>query len=301
MTSILNGSDVANSPGVRAAQSNVSKWTDQLADLSMQAAELAASNIPVVGTALDAKSFWSNWKAGSYGGMFVDAIGMVPGFGDGAKSAIRGTRLARAGQKALSQFTEAKKSLDVARKAAAARLYRKMQKMTPFEKYKEALRKCNSEACKRKAREQYKKDRYARLPQNGTWKGTPGDSMFVPNKDSELGKYMSQKYPDQQGINFKNGEPDFSPFAKEQVYIPNMGERKGGADVPTDFTQARQAMRDKNNGNWNPAVDERGLTWHHVGDGSTMQLVDSKIHNTATNGGGVAHSGGNSMTTDPEY
>ncbi|WP_077122794.1 HNH endonuclease [Agrobacterium rosae] len=45
-------------------------------------------------------------------------------------------------------------------------------------------------------------------------------------------------------------------------------------------------MRDKNNGNWNQAVAERGLTWHHVGDGSIMQLVDSKIHNTATNGGG---------------
>lgn len=300
MTAILNGSDVANAPNVRNAQGNVSSWTDTLTDLSIQAAELAASNIPVVGTALDAKSFWSNWKAGSVGGMFVDAIGMVPGFGDGAKSAIRGTRLARAGQKALSKLDEAKKALDQARKAEAARLYGKLQKRTPFEKYKDALKKCNSEECKRKAKQKYKEDRYARLPKNGTWKGAPGDSMFVPKKGSELEKYMGEKYPGVEGVNFKNGEPDFSPFSKGEVYIPDMGGRKNGADVPTDFTQARQAMRQKN-GSWDKSVDELGYTWHHKGDGATMELVDSKIHNTALDGGGVAHSGGNSMTADPEY
>lgn len=50
-------------------------------------------------------------------------------------------------------------------------------------------------------------------------------------------RFGSNKHYQRELLKVKNGEPDFSPFAKEQVYIPNMGERKGGADVPTDFTQ----------------------------------------------------------------
>jgi RHS repeat-associated protein len=78
------------------------------------------------------------------------------------------------------------------------------------------------------------------------------------------------------GIPFNaNGFPDFSSVAKETVKIVYTGTREG------DYEAANLAA----------GLQEtpEGYTWHHVEDGTTMQLVPTDIH-TAT-----GHTGGFSM------
>jgi hypothetical protein len=78
------------------------------------------------------------------------------------------------------------------------------------------------------------------------------------------------------GIPFNaHGFPDFSSVAKETVKIVYTGTREG------DYEAANLAA----------GLEEtpEGYTWHHVEDGTTMQLVPTDIH-TAT-----GHTGGFSM------
>ncbi len=76
------------------------------------------------------------------------------------------------------------------------------------------------------------------------------------------------------GIPFRNGFPDFSSVATHTVSITQTGVNK------TDFAAANLAAGIKST-----PVD---FTWHHVEDGTTMQLVPSDIHaKTGHSGGGA--------------
>ncbi|NTE90140.1 HNH endonuclease [Agrobacterium rubi] len=107
----------------------------------------------------------------------------------------------------------------------------------------------------------------------------------------------------QDGVQYRDGKPDFSPFTARdkngqpiEARISNMKGDRRGADG--DFGQARDAMAEKYNG-WNASKMEDGYSWHHNEDTSTMQLVDRRIHGTKYGGG--AHSGGASAVKDPDY
>jgi hypothetical protein len=117
----------------------------------------------------------------------------------------------------------------------------------------------------------------------------------VPDADTPLGQALT-KYQGIDGIEFRNGFPDFSPFVKTgpdgrpaSVEIPNMQGNNRGADG--DFGQAREALREQSGESWTKS-QEKGYTWHHSEDGTTMLLVDRDIH------GNTAHQGGASMMRD---
>jgi hypothetical protein len=100
----------------------------------------------------------------------------------------------------------------------------------------------------------------------------------------------------------KNGFPDFSPFMKRgpdgnptEVEIPDMRGNNDGArrdGTFGDFGQARKAMEERLGQRWYSGAEERGSTWHHKEDGTTMQLVDFEVHDN------TPHQGGASMMRD---
>jgi RHS repeat-associated protein len=75
------------------------------------------------------------------------------------------------------------------------------------------------------------------------------------------------------GIPFRNGFPDFSKVATQTVTI----KQTGG---PADFAAANLAA--------GLSETPKGSTWHHVEDGTTMQLVPTDIHAKTGHSGGAA-------------
>ncbi|ASY66743.1 hypothetical protein SJ05684_b57610 (plasmid) [Sinorhizobium sojae CCBAU 05684] len=259
-----------------------------------------------MGGVVDVASAIGNAWSGNWADAGLDLFGLIPGWGDGAKAAVKGTKLARYAEKLVSQVAAAQRKVqaleDHVRKTAAASKYWASKRGEAYRKLQEDLKKCNSKACRQKKIEEYKNGgKYKNIPREGKWSGEPGNSKWTPEPGSEAERAL--KDYGQDGVQYRNGKPDFSPFLKNgpdgqpvQTRIPDMqGNHAGGTG---DFGQARDAMAEKY-GSWNATKMERGYTWHHNEDTSTMQLVDRRIHGTRYGGG--AHSGGASAVNDPAY
>ncbi|MDR2354375.1 MAG: HNH endonuclease, partial [Deltaproteobacteria bacterium] len=91
---------------------------------------------------------------------------------------------------------------------------------------------------------------------------------------------LARRYPD--GVKFdKSGYPDFSPYAKNKVTVPNLDGKIGSN---ADFVKANKAANlDKTPDNF---------TWHHHQNGRDMYLVPTDLHKA------VDHSGGASLLRD---
>ena len=76
------------------------------------------------------------------------------------------------------------------------------------------------------------------------------------------------------GMPFKNGFPDFSSVATHTVQIEQTGKNA------MDFAKANEAA--------GLTATPKGYTWHHVEDGTTMQLVPMDIHGATGHTGGAA-------------
>jgi hypothetical protein len=76
------------------------------------------------------------------------------------------------------------------------------------------------------------------------------------------------------GVAFKEGFPDFSQQAVKEVKLNNLS----GTDK--DFGLANKAAGYEST--------PKGYTWHHVQDGTTMQLVPTSIHQQTAHTGGSA-------------
>lgn len=153
----------------------------------------------------------------------------------------------------------------------------------------------------------------------GVFEGDRGNSAFRPhNRDVRL---LMKEYG-QEKVEYKNGFPDFSPFAiletpwgkmDTTVEIGHMtgqrenarweyGRRKDSHDIRTDlgnYAQADVALcqkineRVKGTGVELTPKDivtfrEKNFTWHECEDGKTMQLIPTKIHDTCRHTGGAA-------------
>jgi hypothetical protein len=139
------------------------------------------------------------------------------------------------------------------------------------------------------------------LPENdGHWTGDRGNSVWVPDNDyipkkgnpsNETWGEIKERYGID-GIEFKNGESDFTQISEGTVEI---------ADFTTDrklnFMQADESLANKwteegKDGKvWSPQDvsdyrKENSLSWHERSDQKTMDLVPSIVH------GNVPHSGG---------
>jgi hypothetical protein len=309
---------------VNRAQENLDAQNDMIAELGTDVALTACSSVPGVGIVCDFASLGrSVWKK-DWAGAAMDLFGFVPVFGDAGKAAAKGAdiletaddlrraqgvaqevvnqarRVVNGGADALRGAARAAGEMSTLRRAAARR-YWAQQNRRRLREIQDAYRKCNDAACRRARREEMHELRRnpvgaGRLPrEGGAWRGTPGNGTWVPDADTPLGQALT-KYQGIDGIEFRNGFPDFSPFVKTgpdgrpaSVEIPNMQGNNRGADG--DFGQAREALREQSGESWTKS-QEKGYTWHHSEDGTTMLLVDRDIH------GNTAHQGGASMMRD---
>ena len=170
----------------------------KIKDLSADAALLAGSSLPPpFGTAADVASLAKSVATGDWGGAFWDAVGFIPIVGDGAKAAVKGTKIAR-------RLKAINKSLDKARDI--------------IRKKKEDLAKL----CKKK-----------RVKNKGNTTKAAEDCGTVNcgegNNTTEK-KIGSQKYTiDEQGRTVKaEGVIDGSHKGRKKKYVP---EPAGGRDV----------------------------------------------------------------------
>ncbi len=119
-------------------------------------------------------------------------------------------------------------------------------------------------------------------PERGAW--VPGGARRprrpmnyrhagYPFPRAKLSPELQVKYPN--GVVFKpSGHPDFSPYSVKTVPIKMTGDR------PRDFKLANEAAGLRRT--------PEGYTWHHVEDGTTMQLVPTDLHEAVRHSGGVS-------------
>ncbi len=129
---------------------------------------------------------------------------------------------------------------------------------------------------------------------NGSWTDSRGDSMWIPDDDAVPTRYnpngltwrqILDKY-NIEGIEYKDGDPDFSPISKGEVQIDDFTD-----DRSSNFAQADEALAKKRGCSpeevkkWR---QENGYTWHECRDCKTMQKVPSEVHNNMDHSGGVS-------------
>ena len=139
------------------------------------------------------------------------------------------------------------------------------------------------------------------LPRDGgEWSGEIGDSIWLPNRDEipkrppnnekTWGEILDENGVE--GIEFKDGEPDFSKVSEATVEIQDFT-----VDRNANFTQADEKLADqwtsesKDGKTWTPQDvkeyrKENNLSWHERSDMKTLDLVSQEIH------GNIPHSGG---------
>lgn len=160
-------------------------------------------------------------------------------------------------------------------------------------------------------------ERINRTPSDSSrWTGKRGESeckAVTPATQAILDKHG------QQGVNYSNGIPDFSPFSESTVTIDKMsGSRtstrtkivdknnafgraesyhyktKVGNYNQADIATSKAWSASKRDGlDWSPhdvAVyrKQNGLTWHECNDGKTMMLIPTRINSEFTHLGGTS-------------
>lgn len=142
------------------------------------------------------------------------------------------------------------------------------------------------------------------LPQScGEWSGEAGDSTWkpdsqeIPKKPPENEKTWGEILEpyNTDGVEFRDGEPDFSPFAEASVEIDDFSDNRNANFTQADEKCAEQwSAENKDNRQWS-AEDVReyrrdnSLSWHERSDMQTLDLVPQEVH------GNIPHSGGISV------
>ena len=122
----------------------------------------------------------------------------------------------------------------------------------------------------------------------GQWITERAESHFISDKTGEVKKYLDEAGVD--GVEYKNGMPDFSPFSKGEVKLENMTN-----DRKTNFSTADEALAEiwsTPDEKWTAADiadwrEDNKYTWHELNDLETIQLVPSKINSVFKHLGGV--------------
>lgn len=315
MGDILDNTTLPDSPAVNNAQAQIDAQNQILIDLAKEAGLLAASSSPVGGQIVDGASLAHNLAQGNIGGAILDGIGFVPVFGDAAKGAIRGTRIARAVARAnramdaaTASLASARRLQRLARTRRAAGTYWdrvRQRRQAIIDKYKD----CNTKAC-RDARDKELRG-VSRLPANGgKWvdeAGNPvpaGTGRWLPDEGSSLHNALGRHQQPVTGVPFNDGKPDFSGFPPRGYDSPPRVEIEMSGNSARDISAARQQYY-ADTGTRTPSSGGPG-TWHHEPDGVTMSYVDKDVHTAyqLPNGSpnsGTPHAGGDSMTRDPAF
>ena len=138
---------------------------------------------------------------------------------------------------------------------------------------------------------------------NGKWSGDRGESMFVPTVDRVCEILRNKGL---EGINYRDGIPDFNPISEAKVTIQGMsqhrlsqmgenGERIVGNYEKADIECAKAWNLEQRDGkddwthqdvkNWREA---NGCTWHEDNDMKTCCLVPTEVHDVCRHLGGVS-------------
>ena len=130
--------------------------------------------------------------------------------------------------------------------------------------------------------------------ENGQWEGERGNSKwkpdddYVPQKQNPEGKTWGDILKDQglDGINFKDGEPDFSSISKGDVEIEDFSSSRDDNFDKADIELAKKrGCSPEEVAKWRK---ENGYTWHECRDMKTMQKVPSIVHNNVSHRGGIS-------------
>lgn len=128
----------------------------------------------------------------------------------------------------------------------------------------------------------------------GTWEGERGNSKWIPDDD-----YTPQKHnPENKtwgevkneygidGVDFKEGEPNFSEVSKGEVTLDQKETDRGIVFNEADTKLAEQRGCEP----WEVYKwrKENGYTWHETSDGLRAQKVPNIVH------GNISHAGGHS-------
>lgn len=132
---------------------------------------------------------------------------------------------------------------------------------------------------------------------DGVWEGEVGESKLIPN-DPEIRESLKEFGID--GIEYKNGIPDFSPISKEIVQIGDMSENRKYNFRQADRELAKKWNEEEKDGrtdwtrndveNWRQESWKQGngYSWHEDNDMKTMYLVKGDIHLACKHLGGVS-------------
>lgn len=118
------------------------------------------------------------------------------------------------------------------------------------------------------------------LVHNACGDGGKGGVQKVGGRNPINSKYAGDTHPS--GVEFtEQGFPDFTPHAKAQISSNNLT-----GNYAKDSAIANQAV--------GYPKTPKNMVWHHVEDGTTMQLIPKSIHATRhTGGAAVIRNGGN--------
>lgn len=143
------------------------------------------------------------------------------------------------------------------------------------------------------------KERIDRTPREnsdrGKWTGDRGESTFI-SSDEEMQKLLAQFGLD--GIEYKDGIPDFSKCSACTVGIDNMSENRYGKDG--NFAQCDSKCAEQWNNEGRAGKTDRtardvkewreinGYSWHERNDMKTCDLIPTEINDYFGHLGGVA-------------
>ena len=246
----------------------------EYADLAVDAGLAAGGALPPpFGTVVDVASLGRSLWRGDWGGALLDAVGIVPVFGDGAKAA-----------KIADRLNDLRRSIDTLTTGVARGMRQTREAALKYwddivkgndAAYRRALASCNGTQRCLDAAALNKGPQYNNTPTSDKGSWTPpegrGDGVFTPDNGGPP-------------ITYQNGFPDYSAHSVADVDIPMTGVRR------TDDALADEAMRARDP-DWSRP---RGHTWHHHQDGVTMQLVPESVHGTGR-GAASPHMGGASL------
>ncbi|MFJ7678594.1 HNH endonuclease [Peribacillus sp. NPDC097198] len=122
----------------------------------------------------------------------------------------------------------------------------------------------------------------------GEWSNERAESLFISDKTGEIKKYLDEAGVD--GVDYKNGMPDFSPFSKGEIKLENMtNDRKSNfstadEELAKKWSTPDQKWTAEDIADWR---EDNKYTWHELNDLETIQLVPSKINSVFKHLGGV--------------
>jgi hypothetical protein len=129
---------------------------------------------------------------------------------------------------------------------------------------------------------------------NGHWEGDRGDSKWYPdldhvprkaNPDGKTWREILDEYGID-GIEYKDGEPDFSEISKGNVEIEPFSDNRSDNFDKADIELAKQkGCTPEEVAKWRK---EHGYTWHECKDMKTMQKVPSEVHANVSHSGGIS-------------